>query len=168
MKIVNILFCTVLYCLLVSPAWADKKMDDAEKQQVLSADYNMEFKNHPSSVNDLVIIKRSTDCMYDSGADQINIAPGNQQGTHLQDNDNVFSACTLRPKWVEWSVSSGSMSCALRFERGYDFSDLNWYTVITGCPNIVQSAICGNADCNQTKIYGSSSYMDISVEFLVQ
>ncbi|MBD2810209.1 hypothetical protein ID853_04755 [Xenorhabdus sp. Vera] len=168
MKIVNILFCAALYCLLISPILADEKMVNAEKQQVLSADYNMEFKNHSFSVNELVIVKQSTDCMYDSGADQINIAPGNHQSTNLQDNDNVFSACTLRPKWVEWSVSSGSMSCALRFERGYDFSEVGWYTVIKGCPNIVKSATCGNADCNQTNVYGSSSYMDISVEFLVQ
>ncbi|CDL84714.1 hypothetical protein [Xenorhabdus szentirmaii] len=168
MKIINILFCSALYCLLISPVWADEKMVDADKQQILSADYNMEFKNHSSSVNNLVIVKQSSNCMYDSGADQISINPGNKQATHLEDNDNLFSACTLRAKWVEWSVSYDSMSCALRFERGYDFSDLGWYTVIKGCPDIVQSATCGNADCNQTKVYGSSSYMDINVEFLVQ
>ncbi|AYA40384.1 hypothetical protein HZS38_07800 [Xenorhabdus nematophila] len=147
---------------------ADEKIVNAEKQQILSADYNMEFKNNSASVNNLVIVKRSTDCMYDSGADQIKIQPGNQQSTHLQDNDNLFSACTLRPKWVEWTVSSDFMSCALRFERGYSLSDLGWYTEIKGCSNIVTSATCGNADCNQTRVYGSSSYMDISVEFLVQ
>ncbi|MCP9268790.1 hypothetical protein M5U04_11980 [Xenorhabdus sp. XENO-1] len=165
MKIINILFFAALYCLLISPVRADEKMVNAEKQQILSADYNMEFKNYSSSVNDIVIAKRSTDCMYDSGTDQIRIEPGNQQSTHLQDNDNLFSACTLRPKWVEWAVSSGSMSCALRFERGFDGG---WYTVIKGCPDIVKSATCGDADCNQNNVYGSSSYMDISVELLIQ
>ncbi|CDH25291.1 conserved hypothetical protein [Xenorhabdus bovienii str. kraussei Becker Underwood] len=57
------------------------------------------------------------------------------------------------------------MSCALRFERGFDGG---WYTVIKGCPNIVKSATCGDADCNQNNVYGSSSYMDISVELLIQ
>ncbi|SFN40820.1 hypothetical protein [Xenorhabdus japonica] len=168
MKILSNIILAMLSCLLTFVAFAVEENTHSEKQQILSADYNMEFKNHFSSVNELVIVKRSTDCMYDSGADRISINPGNQQRTHLQDNDNLFSACTLRPKWVEWSVSSGSMSCALRFERGYDVSDLDWYTVIKGCSNIVNSATCGNADCNQNKVYGSSSYMDISVEFLVR
>ncbi len=167
MKILSNAILVILPYLLASLAFAVEKNTNIEKQQVLSADYNMEFVNRSSSVNDLVIVKRSTDCMYDSGTDQIRIKPGNQQGTHLQDNDNLFSACTLRSKWVEWSVSGGSMNCVLRFEHGYDLSDLDWYTVITGCPNIVKSATCGNADCNQNKVYGSSSYMDISVEFLV-
>ncbi|MEX0446099.1 hypothetical protein [Xenorhabdus sp. SGI246] len=167
MKILSNAIFVMLTCLLVSFAFAVEENTNPEKQQILSADYDMEFKNLSSSVNELVIVKRSTDCMYDSGADQVRIQPGNQQGIHLQDNDNLFSACTLRPKWVEWSVSSGSTSCALRFERGYDISDLGWYTVIKGCQNIVKSATCGNTDCNQSKVYGSSSYMDISVEFLV-
>ncbi|WP_038267580.1 hypothetical protein [Xenorhabdus cabanillasii] len=168
MKILSNVILVMLSCLLASLAFAVEESTNTEKQQILSADYNMEFKNHSSSANDLVIVKRSTDCMYDSGVDQVRIKSGNQRGIHLQDNDNLFSACTLRPKWVEWSVSSGSMNCALRFERGYDVSDFGWYTVIKGCQNVVESATCGNANCNQTKVYGSSSYMEINVEFLVQ
>ncbi|MBI6549927.1 hypothetical protein [Xenorhabdus lircayensis] len=168
MKVMNMISGTILvslYFLLAAPALAEEKNVNAEKQPVLSAEYNMELKNSSLSQEKLTIIKKSTECMYDSGADQINIGPNEHASIYLKDNDNLFSGCTLSTKRVEWKISSGPMSCDLSFEHGYD---AGWYTEIKGCQNIVNSAICAKSDCNQTRVYGGESEIDISVELLVK
>ncbi|WP_047680988.1 MULTISPECIES: hypothetical protein [Xenorhabdus] len=166
MKILSNAIFVMLTCLLASLAFAFEENTNTEKQKILSAEYNVELKNSSFSENSLTMTKRSTECMYDSGADQISIAPGNQQSVYLQDNDNLFSGCAFGTKRVEWDVSSGLMSCTLYFEHGYDSG---WYTVIEGCPDIVKSAVCNeDANCNQIRVYGSEPNIDINVEFLVR
>ncbi|MDC9582559.1 hypothetical protein PSI15_13465 [Xenorhabdus sp. PR6a] len=166
MKIISGVILALLSFLLMPSLFAVEKGDNIENQPVFSAEYNMELKNSSFSENSLMMVKRSTECMYDSGADQINIAPGNEQSAYLKDNDNLFSGCTRETKSVEWAVSAGAMRCILSFEHGYDSG---WYTVIKGCQGIVQSAICnGDANCNQIRVYGGESNIDINVEFLVQ
>ncbi|SFO04509.1 hypothetical protein [Xenorhabdus japonica] len=166
MKIISSAIPVMLSYLLVSSAFAVEENINIEKQPVFSAEYNMEVKNSSFSENSLMMVKKSTECMYDSSADQINIESGNQQSIYLQDNDNLFSGCTRITKRVDWAVSSGSVSCTLSFEHGYDSG---WYTQIKGCSDIVKSAICNeDANCNQIKVYGSESNIDINVEFLVR
>ncbi|CDL86465.1 hypothetical protein [Xenorhabdus cabanillasii] len=166
MKIISCMILALLSFLLTPSLFAVEKNDNIEKKPVFSAEYNMELKNSSFSENSLMMVKRSTECMYDSGQDQINIAPGNQQSAYLKDNDNLFSGCTRETKSVEWSVYGGSISCTLSFEHGYDSG---WYTVIKGCPNIVKSAICnGDSNCNQIRVYGGEPNIDINIEFLVR
>ncbi|PHM73658.1 hypothetical protein [Xenorhabdus kozodoii] len=166
MKIISGVIITLLSFLLTPSLFAVEKNTNIKNQPVFSAEYNVELKSSSISENSLTMTKIRTECMYDSGADQIRIEPGNQQSVYLQDNDNLFSGCAFGAKWVEWAVSNDSMSCTLYFEHGYDSG---WYTVIKGCPDIVRSAVCNeDANCNQIRVYGSEPNININVEFLVR
>ncbi|WP_340616909.1 hypothetical protein [Xenorhabdus entomophaga] len=164
MKMMNMISGTILAVLSflwTSTALAEEKSVNTEEHSELSAEYNMEFIHLSSSQLNLVVEKKDSQCMYESGDDQFNLPIGKQHSVYLEDSNNFFSGCAFKTKSVEWKIFSGPISCHLIFEHGYD---TDWYTEIKGCENIVDRASCKGEDCNQKKVYGGDSKIDIKLE----
>ncbi|WP_434524392.1 hypothetical protein [Photorhabdus asymbiotica] len=143
----------------------------------LSATYALEIKNS-SATKSITLVTQSSNCMYDSGDKNIRLEAGQTYLGNLKDNNNLVEGCTNETKTVNWNVSyinisnTDSESCTLTFQHGRghansDGASPEWYTLIKGCPDIVENAICGGQICYNSQAFWVRN-RSVSIEFSVK
>lgn len=143
----------------------------------LSAIYALEIKNS-SAKKSVTLVTQSSNCMYDSGNRNIRLEAGQTYLGNLQDNNNFIDGCTNEIKTVDWNVSyinvanTDLASCTLTFRHGRGHANSGvaspeWYTLIKGCPDIVENAICGGQICYNNPAFWVRN-RSISIEFSVK
>ncbi|MCC8460339.1 hypothetical protein [Photorhabdus aegyptia] len=143
----------------------------------LSATYALQIKNS-SATKSITLVTQSSNCMYDSGDKKIRLEAGQTYLGNLKDNNNWVDGCTNETKTVDWSVNyinvanTDTENCTLTFRHGRghansDGSGPEWYTLIKGCPDIVENAICGGQICYNSQAFWVRN-RSVNIEFSVK